>query len=81
MRVPTLSRMDCVELEVSPLRACRLERSAASEASSRGAALNSCPGRSSANPSIHTTEETSVATCQKQAKSPTQKTKAMKPLR
>ena len=50
-------------------RAC-----AASGASSRGALVNSCPGRSSAKPSIQLTEAISVRTCQKQASTPMMKT-------
>ena len=65
--VATDSRIERVEAEVSDRRARRPESIAASGASSRGAWVNSCPGRSSAKPSIQFTEEISVSTCQKQA--------------
>ena len=78
IRVATNSRIERVEAEVSDRRARRPESSAASGASSRGALVNSCPGRSSAKPSIQFTEEISVRTCQKQARTPMKKTRRMK---
>ena len=81
MRVATVSRIERVEVEVSERRARRSESIAASGASSRGALVNSWPGRSSAKPSIQLTEAISVMTCQKQAATPTTKTSRMKILR
>ena len=55
MRVATVSSTARVDVEVSDLRACRPASMAASGASSRGALVNSWPGRSSAKPSIQFT--------------------------
>ena len=70
-----------VEVEVSDRRARRSESSAASEPSSCGALVNSCPGRSSAKPSIQFTAWIRVKTCQKQAATPMPNTARMMPLR
>ena len=73
--------MLCVLVDVSDVRAPRLRSKCANGANNPGALTNSCPGRSSAKPSIQLTELTSVNTCQKQAIIPNTNTNMMNPFR
>ena len=79
MRVPTESRIDWVEEEVSARRARRSDSKAARDPRMRGALVNSWPGRSAAKLSIQLTEETRPVTCQKQVPMPTRNTRTMNP--
>jgi len=80
MRAATESRIERDEDADSDIRARRSRRSAASEPRSRGARVNSWPGRRATKSSIQPTEITSWITCQKQAITPTTKTRPMIPL-